>query len=384
MRAQDVGGAFWPSALQRELLRVALGPADDAAARWRQLQPVDLPALPPGSFGLLPLLYARLSEAAPDEPQLPLLVGTYRSTWYRNRLLADRLARLLPLLRERGVDALTVGGAALQRWYPAPGCRTSSPLELIVPPPVLPAVRAACVAAGWRPAGAWRSYVRYVDEGAPLVVHAGVPAQLAGALGAAEAYELLRSEAVKGPSADGSPLFLGVADQLLLLCATAPGAGRQGSCQWLIDVHHVLTSEARPPAEALLARARRLAAVEPLRSTLLYLARNLEADGLEEYADAAESIRGGRRERVAFFLAGAPAGRLAAVTQLLGAHVQRSSDQPLLRVVGGLPSYLQDTWGTASLTETLRVGARKTARVLAASRQRARSARNPSASSQGS
>ncbi|HJQ48941.1 MAG TPA: nucleotidyltransferase family protein [Gaiellaceae bacterium] len=384
MRAQGVGGAFWPNTVQHELLRIALGPVDEAAARWRQLQPVDMSALPPGSFGLLPLLYERLTELAPDEPQLPLLVGTYRNTWYRNKLLADRLARLLPLLREHGVEALVVGGAALQRWYPAPGSRSSSPLELIVPPPALPAVRAACVAAGWRPAGAWRSYVRFVDEGAPLVVHAGVPAQLAGALGAAEAYGLLRSEAVEGPSAGGAPLFLGVADQLLLLCAMAPGPGRQGSCQWLIDVHHVLTSEARPPAEALLARARRLAAVEPLRSTLLYLARNLGSPGLEKYADAAASIRGGRRERVAFFLAGAPVGRLAAVTQLLGAHVRRSSDQPLFRVVGGLPGYLQDRWGTASLAETLKVGARKTARVLAASRQRARSARNPSASSQGS
>ena len=129
-------GSFWPSATQRALLEVGLGPEAKAPERWRALQPLDVTTLETGSFGLLPPLYERLHELLPDDPQLPRLFGTYRSVWYRNQLLLERLAVLLPLLRQRaGVQPLLVGGmSALLRWYPRLGLRPVPLLELIVEP----------------------------------------------------------------------------------------------------------------------------------------------------------------------------------------------------------------------------------------------------------
>lgn len=365
-------GSFWPDARQRALLRVVLGPAEEAAARWQALQPLDVTRLPFGSFGILPLLYERLAAVAPDDPQLPLLHGTYRSTWYRNQLLLDRLGRLLPALRDRGVDALLVGGgAAVRRWYPALGSRPVSPLELIVPPDALAAVRTACLAAEWRPAGASPASARFVHAGTvPLVVHLGAPPPLAGPLGPGAGFEALRERAVELPVLEGTPLALDPADALLLLCATGASTAMRGSCQWLIDVHRLLAVEL-PPPEALLARARVFRVVEPLRATAVYLARTLETPWLEEYARAVAGARGNSRERLAFFLAGAPTRRLGAGARLLAAHLRASADESLFRVLGGLPRHLQETWQTASLPETLLVGFRKTARLLRPSGSRA-------------
>lgn len=382
MRERGVPGSFWPGPTQRALLRATLGPADEAASRWEALLPLDVTTLPTGSFGLLPLLYERLTEVAPDEPQLARLLGTYRSTWYRNQLLLDALARLLQRLRESELDALVVGGAvALRRWYPGPGSRPVAPLELIVPAAGVPGVRAACIAAGWRPAGARRSFVRFVGHGsAPLIVHVGVPAPLAGRLGRTGAYETLRVRGIELPALEGAPRVLDPADEFLLTCASGAGTGLRGSCQWLLDAHHVLASDAPPPLEMLLTRARAFGVVEPLRATLLYLARVPGTPCAGEYARELSATRGDSRDRIAFLLAGAPAGRFAGGSRLLAAHVRASADEPLHRVVRGLPRHLQETWETRSVAETLRMGLRKIVRLLRSPPQSA-SARNRSASS---
>jgi hypothetical protein len=361
-----VPGSFWPDATQRALLQVALGPAEQAAGRWHALQPLDVSELPAGSFALLPLLYERLAAIAPDDPQPPLLHGIYRSTWYRNQLLLDRLAHLLPSLRAHGADALVVGGAAaVRRWYRALGSRPVSPLELIVAPDTVPLVRAASVDAGWRPAGARPWLVRFVGEGeTALVVHAGAPAPLAGPLGPARGYDALRERARKLTGTDGDPLVLDPADELLRLCATGARTVLPPSCQWVIDVHQLVSSREAPPVEWLLARARRFCVLEPLRAALLYIAETLETAGLDDYLQALEDARGNRRERIAFRLAGLPGGRLTAPAQLVAAHLQASADGPLSRAVTRLPRHLQETWRTESPARAMAMGLRKTARLL--------------------
>jgi Uncharacterised nucleotidyltransferase len=312
-------GSFWPHAAQRVLLQIALGPAEQAAARWDALQPLDVSKLPTGSFGLLPLLYERLAALAPDEPQLQLLHGTYRSTWYRNQLLLERLARLLAPLRARGIDALVVAGAAaVRRWYPALGSRPVSPLELLVPPGAVQSACAVCAASGWRPAGVRRGVFRFVDDGgAALVVYAGAPAPLVDALGPQRGYAALRERAAELPDLEGAPLVLDPADELLRLCATGARTVLPPSCQWLIDVHQLLASDHAPPVEQLLARARQFRVLEPLRATVHYLDDLLGATSLE-LGDA----RGNRRERLAFRLAGVRAGRLIGPAQRLAAQLQ--------------------------------------------------------------
>ena len=178
-------GSFWPTPTQRALMEVALGPVEEASARWEALQPLDLTTLETGSFGLLPLLYERLRDVVPNEPQLPRLFGTYRSVWYRNQLLLDRLAVLLPLLRERArVEPLLVGGmSALLRWYPRLGLRPVPQLDLIVPRETAAETVKVSTYAGWRPATQTRSSTVLRDESRRvLVIHHGAPPAVAGPL----------------------------------------------------------------------------------------------------------------------------------------------------------------------------------------------------------
>lgn len=376
-------GSFWPSATQRALLEVALGPVEQAAARWQELKPLDVTTLEPGSFNLLPPLYERLSKVAPDEPQLPRLFGTYRSLWYRNQLLLDRLAVLLPLLRQRaGVQPLLVGGmSALLRWYPRLGLRPVPQLELIVErEAVAEAVKVAGYA-GWRPAGTARTFSPLRDEsGRVLVIHHGAPPALVGPL-AEEGLRTLRERARELEGVEGTPLVLGAADELLNACATGARTALVRTCQWLVDVHSLLRSGEAPPPSTLLERARRFHLVEPVRATLHFLADLLEREVLGGYIAVLDAEPVSRRDRVAFLLAGLDGRRLSGTAQILATYLQTTAEDPALRAAAGLPRHLQERWGAESLAHVPVLALRKTARLLGSQVQAPPPDRNRSASS---
>jgi hypothetical protein len=200
-------GSFWPSPTQRALLDVVLGPVDQARPRWETLQPLDITTLEMGSFGLLPLLYERLHEIKPDEPQLPRLFGTYRSVWYRNQLFLDRLTVLLPLLRQRArVQPLLVGGmSALLRWYPRLGLRPVPQAEVIVERETVADVVKVAGYAGWQAAQQTPMLTRLRDEGGRLlVIHHGLPLPVAGPL-RQDGLRLFRGRALELSEVEGRP-----------------------------------------------------------------------------------------------------------------------------------------------------------------------------------
>ena len=360
-------GSFWPNETQRALLEVALGPVEQAGERWRRLQPLDVATLEPGSFGLLPLLYERLSEVAPGEPQLPRLMGTYRSIWYRNRLLLERLAVLLPLMRQRArVEPLLVGGmSALLRWYPRHGLRPVPQLELVVEPDVADLAVKVATYAGWRPTWQTGSLTRLADEShRVLIVHHGMPPAFVEPSWK-EGVARLRDRALELDSVEGEPLVLEPTDELLFLCATGARTVVPPSCQWLVDACQLLSFAADPPpVEPLLARAREFRVLEALRATLLYLGDVLGEGSFEEYLDPLAEARRDRRERIAFLLAGAPAGRFAGATQLAAGYLRASAGEPIVRTLSHFPRHLQETWHASGFADTTVVGLRKSARLL--------------------
>lgn len=361
--------SFWPTATQRALLEVACGPIEHAAERWEGLRPLDLTTLPPGTFPLMPLLYERLAEVAPDEPQLPRLLGTARRAWYRNRLMLRTLAVVLEALRERDVETLLAGSAgALLRWYPSLGSRPLVALELLVRPGAAAEALAAAVSRGWAPTTAGRD-VRLVDENRfQLVLHDGAPPALAGPLGRAAGYLSLRARAVEIDEAqvDGAPLALDPADELLFLCATGARTVVPSTCQWLVDIHHLLASGALPAADAVIARAYQFRVVEQLREAVACAADILGAEAVGELLPALHAQPRSRRERAAFRLATVRAPRLVPPAQLLAAHLQATAGDPLLRSAVRFPRHVQETWQAPSLAETLRIAAHKSARLARA------------------
>lgn len=360
-------GSFWPTPTQRSLLEIALGPAERAAARWQALQPLDVTKLESGSFGLLPLLYERLHEVEPEDPQLPRLFGTYRSIWYRNQLLLDRLAVLLPLLRQRAhVQPLLVGGmSALLRWYPRLGLRPVPQLELLVEREAAEAVVEVAGYAGWRRAAQTRSSTVLRDESRRiLVIHRGPPPAVVGPLGE-EGLSELRGRTLELGEAEGAPLVLDPADELLFACATGARTLPIQTCQWIVDVHRILHSPEAPAAGVLLERASRVHLVAHVRAAVRYLAELGDDDVLGGCSAAFDAEALGRRDRIAFALSGIPGRRLAGTAQILAAYVQATADDPPLRAAAGLPRHLQERWGAASLAEVPLLALQKGIRLVA-------------------
>jgi hypothetical protein len=376
-------GSFWPTRTQRALLEIVLGPVDKASERWEALQPLDIAALETGSFGLLPLLYERLRDVVPDEAQLPRLFGTYRSIWYRNQLLLDRLAVLLPLLRQRAaIEPLFVGGvSALLRWYPQLGLRPVPQLELIVEAEVAEEAVKVSTYAGWRPSGRTRSATILRDSaGRALVVNHGVPQEVVGPLGVGGS-SALRERAVALDGVDETPLVLEATDELLYACAFGMRRLPVQTCQWLVDIHRILHSTEGPTPDLLLERARGARLVPHFRATLDYLAAVAGSEVIQEYAAtfAAEPVGG--RDRIAFALAGTGGSRRAGAAQVLALYLRATANEPVLRAIVHLPRHLQKRWGAPSLASVPLVALRKTLRLLDPQTKPPASERNRSASS---
>lgn len=375
-------GSFWPTATQRALMEVALGPAEEAATRWQALQPLDVTTLGTGSFGLLPLLYERLRELTPDDPQLPRLFGTYRSVWYRNQLLLDRLAVLLPLLRERAqVEPLLVGGmSALLRWYPQLGLRPVPQLDLIVEPERAADAVKVSTYSGWRVAAQTRSSTVLRDESRRvLVIHHGVPPAVAGPLGEG-ALRVLRGHSLELTDTDGVPFVLDAADEILLACAMGARTVPVQTCQWLVDVHRIVHSPEAPASDALLERARRARLVAHVRATVRYLAEIADDEALQDYSRAFDAERIGQRDRIAFALAGVGGSRVSGTAQGMALYLQTTADDSPLRAMARLPRHLQERWEVGSLAGVPFVALQKTlrlrnpqARASAPNRNRSRS-----------
>jgi putative nucleotidyltransferase-like protein len=375
-------GSFWPSGTQRALLEVGLGPEEQAAARWQALQPLDVTALETGSFGLLPPLYERLRGVAPDDSQLPRLFGTYRSVWFRNQLLLERLAVLLPLLRQRaGCRPLLVGGmSAVLRWYPRLGLRPVPQLELVVEREIAAEAVKVSTYAGWRSDAETRSASVLRDESRRvLVIHHGPPAAVLGPLGD-EGLPAFRERAVELDGVDGEPLVLDPADEILFICAMGARTVPVQTCQWLVDVHCVLQSPDAPAPATLLERARRVHLVACVRATLDYLAEIIPGEAQSRYSAAFDAEPVQRRDRLAFGLAGVGRRRLAGAAQVLAAYVQATADDPPLRAAARLPRHLQTRWEAESLAGVPALALRKALR-LAIPQARTSPDRNRSASS---
>jgi Uncharacterised nucleotidyltransferase len=376
-------GSFWPSATQRALMQVGLGPEGQAVARWRALQPLDVTTLETGSFGLLPPLYERLRDVVPDDPQLPRLFGTYRSVWYRNQLLLDQLTVLLPLLRQRArVQPLLVGGmSALLRWYPRLGLRPVPQLELIVERESAADVVKVSTYAGWRPSGQTRSSTVLRDQSQRvLVIHHGAPPVVVGPLGE-EGSAALSERALELHDVEGVPLVLDPADELLFICATGARTLPVQTCQWLVDVYRLLESPDAPTPEKLLERARPVHLVVHVRAALNYLAEIADDEDLSPFVTAFAEEPVQRRDRVALALAGVEGSRLAGTAQILATYMQATADDPPLRAAVRLPRHLQERWGAKSLAGVPVLAVRKAFRLVAPQARTSAPDRNRSASS---
>jgi hypothetical protein len=346
LRKPRPSGSFWPTSTQEALLRLVLGEQDRVGSRWRSLQPLDIDTLELGSFCILPLVYRRLSAVGVADPRMPRLAGTYRNTWYRNQLRLERLSRLVEVLRPRGIEPIVFGGASLAVVsYPQLGFRPIPQIDVMVRPSQAPSTREAAVEAGWQPAGDGADYDRLTGEdGMVLVVHAGVPRYLAGAIEPDTAFERFDAGAQERRLGDVDVPTLNRADELLFACGLGARATLP-SIQWLLDAYHLLVAREPLDTPRLLERAREFRLVLPLRETLAYLDDVSEALSIEDVRAAVYAEPVSRRDLLGYRLAGAASGRLGDLPHTLALHLRATADDSLVRTIGTLPRHLRAAWG---------------------------------------
>ncbi len=110
-----MGGA-WPRACCHDLLRGAVGPADDAAAAWTRWRAADPEArCCAAAFPVIPRAYRRSSELGAVEAERARFEGVVRYAWASNAVAARAVAQALA---ELPVRPLLLKGAAVSRLLP--------------------------------------------------------------------------------------------------------------------------------------------------------------------------------------------------------------------------------------------------------------------------
>ena len=292
-------GSIWPTAQQEALLRLVLGPDDEVAARWADVQPLDLNELDQGTFCLLPLTHTRLAAAAVDDALAERIAGTYRSIWYRNQIALRRLAAVVAALAERDVAPAVFGGASVaQRFYPQLGHRPLPQVDLIVPADVLATARAVVESQGaWEKRLSRPAFERFEDaERFVVVLHAGGPADLGG-----PARENVRDGA-RELELDGATVrVLAAADELAIACGLGARVTVPRTIQWLVDAAFVATSD-ELDADRAVASAHAFGLAAPVRDAIAYLARVAPGRAFGELAAVLERRAPTRRDELAYRL----------------------------------------------------------------------------------
>lgn len=335
MRPVRLAGALQPTATQEALLRVVVAPADRLEERWRGLRSLDLDHVERGALAFLPLVYMRLSDAGIDGPLLPRLKGAYRNVWYRNQLQLERLPKVA---EAAGPGAIFMRDVALSTGYYADiGLRLIVQFELM-----------SAGGGSTTPSGA--------------VVHAGAPRYLVGRGRSQALFEAFAERSQERTVGVTTVRTLSAGDELLVGCA-AGATPTIAPAQWLLDVRQILRSGAIHDPGRVAADAHLLGLASQLREAVAYLSSidaSLEVDDLLTALDARTPTR---RDRLAYRLAAAPAGRLGVFPQTLGAYLRTTRADPVVRVAATLPRHLADEWGVG-LREVPLMAVRKALKTI--------------------
>jgi len=340
---------FLPTPLQRDLLRVALGPREDSGRTWNELRPqFVLDVLEPGTFELLPLVYRALSEAGIDEPLFPRLKGIYRRAWVRNRLQLERARVTAATLEEAAVPALFLHGATFaERFYGDVGLRPTSASHVLVDRGRLQTAVWRAYRVGWRtradvsdgPDG--RRYL-FDDEGSACVLQPTVEFDFVAKSGKNVSSRLWEC-AEPQPIGEGRAHVPSSTDVLLVTIVSGARTTAVPSIQWIADAAMVARSAAID-WRRLVDLVADSGQVERVRDALDALsdlgAVQLPPAVRRELAGA----RSTRRERIVYRCTTARHGRLGAFPEIVAQHVAETTGESTSRTLHTFPSRLRDRW----------------------------------------
>jgi len=319
------------------LLRSALLQGESARRAWRELRPsLDLDRLPAALASLLPLVYRNAAVLDRDDPETPRLKGLYRRTWYANEALFHRLASVLRLFAQAGIDTLVLRDAPLVvRYYKDSGLRPVAAVELLVHTEQATAAVALLEDARFSRRGHGTEFTdgrRSEPDVRWRVVSDFLPE-------ASSSTEDCWESAVAITIGGAPARALNAADQFLQLCVEGPGFG--STARWVADCMMILRA-AGPKLDwgRLVDQGEKRRAILPVAATLALLADSLEAPVPRDIVTYQMRMRPERREVLAFWLSRLR-GRLP---RDLAQYTRLSAQWSLPHAVLRLPRFLQDRW----------------------------------------
>lgn len=351
MTADELQGSFWPTPKQGRLLRVLFADVGESGEEWRRMRSeFELEHLEPGSYDLMPLLYKRLAQVAPDDPVVEKLRGIYRRTWYANHLEVRATAPALAALVGGEIDPLVVNGWELvTRYYGDAGVRPVSGLHVVVRPQLAAAAEGLLVAEGWRaqrhPALPRREFsVRLTRGETECVIHRQLFHEFVVPPDESAALDLW-SGAVDISVGDVRARALAPADEFLNVCLSGARARAWPNARWAADAATIVSTSSDFDWERVLEHAQALRATLRLRDALSYLeyAANLHAPA--QVRATLASAGDTRRERLAHAMSGWRGRRGQEAPESVSRYLRVSADKRPLPAAAGFPAFLRDEWG---------------------------------------
>lgn len=385
-RANETGprGGCLPTPEQELLLRAALlsgGECRDAFAAWRSLANLD--RVDPGSYRLFPILYKNLAANGVGDPVLNIFKWVYDTTLVNNGKRFAALARLLAKLRERGMDALLLKGAALvPAYYRDYGLRPMLDADILVPTRRAREAAAMLMELGWSSSLTplkgfsdmealsrlgWKPETRklseYSDEyftvrhGHDLVNPGEFTIDLhwhaLHGYNAPDADEPFWQGARRA-TLEGEPvLVLGPEDLLLQVCEHGMRWDPTPPVRWVADAAVILREEGRGlDWERFTRAALRHGVVLQVREALRYL-RTILPDAVPEGVLARlDSEPVSRLERAAFKVRTSPPGIADGLVELgflWSSYRKGNADSGFIRRLFGFPGFLTRVFGMGSV-----------------------------------
>jgi hypothetical protein len=337
----------WPTALQLELLRVALWPPAAAMRHWERLRPgfaLD-DVWDHATYRLLPLVHRRLVALGVDDPVLPRLKGLHRREWYRNRVTVARVAPVLQRLEGAGIATLVVHAVTLATtYYDELGARPIDHATILVPPSDAPRALQLLDADARAPmrSGQGRLVATSGGDAIELRWQLGAPFVLPGRELRSDDRFWSRAEPTEVGGVATRRLCAG--DELLHVVVDGIVTPAGGGAQWCADAAFVLRSGAVDWDELVAeTRIRRLAPV--VDASLGYLADALDLAvpaGVRARLAALPTTRLDRRALDRSLAAGPPG--LRGLVDLGPAWAWRRAKLGRIDAALDVPRYLGDTW----------------------------------------
>lgn len=363
-------GGVWPRSPQVLLLRAALLDGEAALAAWHEwLGAVDIEALDPASYRVLPLLWHNLSHAGVDHPLLERCRGVFRHTWSKNQLLLHRTAPLLRAFGAAGIPLLVLKGGALgQLYYPSPGARPMNDLDVMVPFAAASAARELLERAGWRPTldlpPAQLAFIHALGyrDGAGTELDLHWHALWEGARPGADDPLWRRAQPLRLAGLELATLC--ATDHLFQVCVHGLRWSEVPPIHWVADAALLLRSGAIDWVR-LVEHGERERLTLQLLAALGFLRETLELPIPDEAIARLRAAPASAGERLELWARMQPPALVRGLWLHWCDHRRQNPGSGRLRRARGFPVYLRTIWGLGSLAELPAATWRKSVRRLA-------------------